>query len=116
MGTVGPWTLSAQCIDTGSPSVPAPFAIFAEGPGSADITYTSQLNTEPPLVGATHAELSEEERIFSIGVKSPAQDRITGTMILSAEPSDPVVTVPFTILSDAGARRCRFAGNAVPAG
>jgi hypothetical protein len=115
MGTVGPWTLRAQCINGGA-SVPAPFAIFAEGPGSADVASTSQFNSEPPEAGFTHVELSEEERIFSIGVKSPSHYRVAGTMILSAEPTDPVVTVPFTILSDAGARRCTFAGNAVPAG
>jgi len=115
LGTIGPWTLRAQCI-TGGASVPAPFKLFADGPGNADVTYTSQLNNGLPSAGFDHLELSKENEVFSIGVKSGEQDRIAGTMVLSAGPTDPVVTVPFSLVSDASAKRCTFAGNAVPAG
>ena len=114
LGTIGPWTLRAQCV-TGGSSVPAPFKFFVDGPGSADLTFTSSFNGGPPSPGQSHVALSNSDELFSIGVKSPDQSRFVGTLVLSAEPTDPVVTVAFTLLSDGASERCTFAGTAVPA-
>jgi hypothetical protein len=114
LGAIGPWTLSAQCIAQ-SGAVPAPFKIFANGPGNADLTVTSQFNGGAASIEHRHVDLSSEDEIFSLGIKSGEQLRATGTMILSARPTDPVVTVPFTLVSDPAVPRCSFVGNAVPA-
>jgi len=115
LGTIGPWTLRAQCV-TGGVTVPAPFNIFADGPGSADLTYTTAFNEGTATPGLTHVDLSSSNELLSIGVKCVDRVRFVGTLVLSAGATAPVVTVPFSIFSDGVAQRCAFVGTAVAAG
>ena len=116
LGTAGPWTFRAMCEDTGGVSVPTSFKLFVDGPGSVDVTSTFSLNEEAASAGLTHVDLTAGNEVFSTGLKAPDKGRTVGTMIISAGPADPVVTVPFSLLTDEGAEHCTFAGSAVAAG
>ncbi|MBS1880031.1 MAG: hypothetical protein JST31_10990 [Actinobacteria bacterium] len=115
LASVGPWTLQAQCVATGSPVVPANFKIFVNGPGSAELSFTEQLNEGTPATRLERFELGGETEIFSFGLKSAERLRIVGTMVLSAGSADPVVSVPFSLLLDEPAQRCGLVGQAIPA-
>lgn len=114
LGAVGPWTIKAQCAQGGA-AVPAPFNLFVDGPGSADLGYNVQFNAATPTAEVGHQDLGADNKVFGIGVKSGDTLRGVGTMVLSASPSAPVVDIAFVLVSDGPKTHCSFVGTATPA-
>jgi hypothetical protein len=116
LGSVGPWTINAQCI-IGGASVPSPFKLFVDGPGSADLALTEKFNGGTPEANLLHQDLSADDTVFSIGIKGGDVDDTVGTMVLSADPSAPVAHVAFLLVDDATqpGGHCSFIGTATPA-
>jgi hypothetical protein len=114
LGTVGPWTIKAQCA-SGGVSVPAAARLLIDGPGFADVGYTSQLDGDTPSAGFSHNDLGTDNQVFSFGVLAPDVYRVVGTIVLTADAASPVVSVPFSLVLDEGNKRCSFVGTATPA-
>jgi hypothetical protein len=115
LGEIGPWTVSAQCIKGGA-VVPAPLKVFIDGPGFADAGYNSKFNLEPAAADVAHLDLTNENELFSLGVKGTDVFRLVGTIVLRAGADAPVVSIPFTAVEDGVNSHCSFMGTATPAG
>jgi hypothetical protein len=74
LGSVGPCTIKPQC-GPGSASVPGPVRLIADGPGSADLTYTDRLNDGTLFTQQQHTDLTTDDTLFSFGDKTGGADR-----------------------------------------
>ena len=95
---------------------PSPLTLLVDGPGSADVALTEQIGTDTPEARVDHQDLSTDDTVFSQGVKGGTTDHNIGTMVLSADPTAPVVQIAFVMVDDATqAGRCSFIGTATAA-
>lgn len=113
LGTVGPWTIQAQC----KPGSAVNLKVLVAGPGFADAGYTDQLDGSAPVAQAAHQDLSADGTVFSFGQSGGHKNRDVGTIVLSAAPASPVADVSFLAVDDAvtPGGHCSFIGTATPA-
>jgi hypothetical protein len=114
LGSAGPWTIKAQCINTGGVTVPTSLKVVVEGPGSADVGVNSSLNDGPATPTVRHNDLASDSTVFSVGIKAPDASRDVGTMLLSAG-GQPVASIAFVMTLNEATHHCSFIGTATPA-
>lgn len=116
LGTVGAWTIKALCYAPGA-SVPVALKLLIDGPGSADVAYSDQIDGATATSFQQHQDLSADSTLFSFGQKGGHQDRATGTIVLSADSATPVGQVSFVTQDDAATPggRCSVIGVATSA-